>query len=320
MRHIAVVACGTGVHRVPEALRELARRNRVRYADCYVFTTVGGKKLSSAIRSSWHRKARSQGRSVQSYGYCQSHSTDSHGKRLFELIHRLTSQDDTAVHVLLNSAPGHIRAIAIGALLLYGRDNDRLFVLLRNTILSYELPCSSLPVHLRSLDGERRIILRSGTLSTDTHKDGRIFEVVRGSNAEAHRGSSDAVLDWRRCLLHIGRLAIRLRPVECALYWWILQAEEPIPWGKSLRDEDWMRFCTCYAEIRRARRSCRSSDYSLKTDFDLRLTVLQKTVSTIKRKLNEHLDPWTAEKYIPHVIGKYAEKSLTLSAKVQVGG
>jgi hypothetical protein len=29
------------------------------------------------------------------------------------------------------------------------------------------------------------------------------------------------------------------------------------------------------------------------------------------------LDPWTAKKYAPHVIGKYAEKSLTLSATVQ---
>lgn len=317
MRHIAVVACGTDVHRVPPVLHELARRNRVCFADCYVLTTVADKKPSSPIRSSWHRMVRTQGGSVQSFGDNYRHLSDSHGKVLFELIRRLTSQDDTVLHVLLISAPGHIRAIAIGALLLYGRNHDRLFMLLRTTILSCELSCGNLPVHLRTLNGGLRTIPRRGTFSTDTRKGGSIFGVDGGNNTAALRGSSDAVLDWRRCLLRIGRLEIHLRPVECALYWWLLQAKEPIPWGKSLRDEDWLRFCACYTAICRARRNCRSSDYSLQTDFDLRLTVLQKTVSTIKRKLNVHLDPWTAKKYAPHVIGKYAEKSLTLSATVQ---
>lgn len=142
--------------------------------------------------------------------------------------------------------------------------------------------------------------------------------VRHSSNTAPSLGSTDAVLDLRQCTLSILGRTIRLSPIECALCWWIVQAGRPIPWGKSLRDEDCAEFCTRYQTICQQRHLKRIGGYSTRTPFEERLSVLLKAVSTINPKLSEQVGQEAALRYAPQPDGHYAEKEHRIRAAVIV--
>lgn len=325
MRHIALIYCDEDLYPVPEVFEELELRHRLHFPELYLFVREGRTLPYTAPGAGWHSDqpvSNSNGLNGQHQKRRRKSSTN-YGQRMVELIRKITSMHDTVLHMLITGEIERDSAMAISAFLLYGRPYDCLywwagklekrpkgkisisnFLPMNPSLVLRAVPCP--PMQYACPDF-------SAPSSQPVH-NGAHHQAVPSRDPSV---ASSAVLDIMRCTLRVDGKAIPLSPVECALYWWVVQANRPIPWGKSLRDEDWEQFCEFYQLICHQRQLSRTGSYTPATPFDERLQVLQKAVSTIKRKVSA-LSPSTAELYAPQPIGQYAEKVLTIRAPIEL--
>lgn len=324
MRHIVVLPCTARERSASETLQDFIHRYDIRYAECFVVTPAEGreKRGTAKQREGWLQTCSTPlcgspvGRDVHIV------QSDQYGETVVELIRRITNQATTVLHLLIAGEHERLSALAIGAVLLYGRPFDRLYWL--DGCRSGVIEIGRIGVH----NGPYSAALLQPPVSTmplarhyRTHganTNGVSFHGTQHLTLNGvYSAQTVAVLDSTHCTLQIGSLTVKLTPIECALYCWLIRTTKPISWGKSLSDDDWERFCECYRTICQHRRQYRVGKYSVSTPFDERLQVLQKAVSTIKRKISA-LSPSAAELYAPQPIGQYAEKVLQIRATIQL--
>jgi hypothetical protein len=126
------------------------------------------------------------------------------------------------------------------------------------------------------------------------------------------------VLDLPSKSLTVAGRTIKLRVMECAVYWWAASASEPIPWGKQLPDHEWCRFLKLYRSVSRLHYRTGQSHYTKDTDYQERYHTLQKMISSIRYRLKQQLPYALVERCSPRSVGLYADKVLTIDAEVQI--
>ncbi|KXB96963.1 MAG: hypothetical protein AA908_09275 [Chlorobi bacterium NICIL-2] len=326
MRHIALVYCDEDFFPVPEVFEELELRHRLHFPELYVFVREGRTlPYTAAPGAGWHSDqpvSTSNGLNGQHRKQRHKPSSD-YGQSMVELIRQITSMHDTVLHMLITGEIERNSALALSAFLLYGRPYDCLYWWAGKLeqrpkgkiSISNFLPMSpSLVLRAVPCPPMQYVCPEFSAMGIQPVHNGAHHQAAPPRDANV---PSPAVLNVAECTLSVDGKAIPLSPVECAFYWWAIRTNRPRPWGKSLRDDDWEQFCTLYQLICNQRQLTRTGNYSPATPFDERLQVLQKAVSTIKRKLSA-LSPSAAELYAPKPIGRYAEKVLTIGATIEL--
>ncbi|RMF35994.1 MAG: hypothetical protein D6747_01360 [Chlorobiota bacterium] len=324
MRHIALVYCDEDFYPVPEFFEELMLRHRLHIPEFYIFVREGRTRPIVPLEG-WNFTSHTNNSTALNGQRRKKRHTRSNnlGENMVERIREITRMHDTVLHMLITGEIERASALAISAFLLYGRPHDCLYWWagkLEQTpkgriSISSILPMSpSLVLRAVPCPPMQYVCPDFSTLYEQTAHNG-----VDHHAAPSMEGNvpPSAVLDVAQCTVRVGENVIPLSPVECALYWWVVHAHRPIPWGKSLQDDDWEQFCELYRLICNQRNLARTGNYTPATPFGERLQVLQKAVSTIKRKISA-LGPSAAELYAPQPIGLYAEKALHIRATIEL--
>ncbi|GIV55138.1 MAG: hypothetical protein KatS3mg039_1656 [Candidatus Kapaibacterium sp.] len=329
-RHVVVVSCGTTPQIVTLTLWALKAQRHIDWSECYIVTTPTGRALldDHLFLQQWYRLGQSLCLSSMPPLSDELILTISDelnwaefGNVCLSLLIKLTSDPSTVLHVSVSG--GQPMSALLGLSMAWvGRPQDRLYHVLAqhdfsaggaffpdhassNAVVVSEIPFIRLRAYVGSYLQQRLPSYQDWALSTQ-------------ALPEAVSEPQHILLDIGNKQLTVDGIPISLSILECAVYWWIVTAPQPIPWGKQLPLSEWQRFLELYRWTMSLHPRHSKVAYTMRTPFYAQLELLQKVVSTIKRKVRAVLLSPIAEWCSPCTAGSYAQKTLQIKAAGKV--
>ncbi len=334
MKHIVVISCGTTPQIVTETLWALKVQKNIDWADCYVITTSTGEKIlySPSFLTHWRKLNQTLG-STPSRGLMQPNIltiTDelnwiAYGNIVLSLLARLTCDPDTVVHVSLAGGRKPMSVLLAFGIALFGRECDQLYYVLANDEFSasgafYPDEPASSAITVTDIPYIRLRPFLDKYIQTEPEQlSYSMLVALTQDRLYASLAPRCAELDLRSRYLCIDGTKIHLSLRELAVYWWIATAEQPIPWGKRLPDNEWIRFLNLYDRLCTYHRYRCKKFARTRNSIDEQIDILGKAISMIKQKIREKFSDSIAAQFFPLACGKYGDKSLSILAQITIG-
>lgn len=330
-RQIAIISCGTSPQVVTQTLWALSKRHHIAWSGYYIVTTETGRSLlcDPSFAQHWMHLQQTLGELLplpfeQDRIITVPDEIDGtmFGSPVLDLLEQLTSQPDTTLHVSIVGGRKPMSVLLALWMSMFGRDHDRLYHLFAHpTFVASDRFFPEEHTSIAMLNWEIPFIRFRPWLEEALPHNGSQIDCGRlmlPTQQFFGQSQPQVVLDLPSKSLTVAGRTIKLRVMECAVYWWVASASEPIPWGKQLPDDEWCRFLKLYRSVSRLHHRTGQSHYTKDTDYQERYHTLQKMISSIRYRLKQQLPYALVERCSPRSVGLYADKVLTIDAEVQI--